>query len=69
MSFASPYMQGGMINPMKPDGTMMTQKEIKAVQARNRRMNKRMTGGLVGIGGAKSGGFNPLNPLSYLGLF
>jgi len=49
------HLVGGMINPMLPDGSMMTQKQIKAVQARNRRMNKRMlTGmGMAGIGGAR----------------
>ena len=38
------HLVGGMINPMLPDGTMMTQREIKAVQARNRRMNRKRGG-------------------------
>jgi hypothetical protein len=32
--------KGGMINPMKPDGTMMTKKEIKMVQLRNKLINR-----------------------------
>ena len=50
MSYA--HLSGGMINPMKPDGTMMTKKEIKMVQLRNKLMNrpKKRSGGVIPIG-------------------
>jgi len=49
MSFAK--LSGGMINPMKPDGTMMTKKEIKMVQLRNKLINRpKRKGGVIPIG-------------------